>query len=90
MGKVERDVEGPGYRDQVMALAQDRMIRPELGVKAMKHFRKMGEAELAWLAVMWRVRESQGDVQVSGEGHSLGMQDSWPSMVSSHLQAKAG
>lgn len=60
MGRVEREVEGPGYRDQAMALAQDRMIRPGLGGKAMKHFRKMGEAELAWLAVMWRVRESQG------------------------------
>lgn len=24
----------------------------------MKHFRKMGEAEWAWLTVMWRVRES--------------------------------
>lgn len=59
MGRVERAMEGPGYRDQAMALAQDRMIRPGLGAKAMEHFRNMGEAELAWLAVMWRVRERE-------------------------------
>ena len=56
--RIERGVEAPAYGDEVIALAQDRMIRPGQGDKATRHFRKSWEAEWTWFT---------GDVEGEGE-----------------------